>query len=123
MSNQRPLVVVNGTIQQMVPSVLTLAYAASITLDFDPALPPYQKVTLAGDLTLLSPSTNLGGGRALSLLIVGDGSTRNLTFPAGWSFLGSAAPATLAAGKKAVLSLTSYGALDADVIAAYAAVP
>lgn len=123
MSNQRPLVVVNGTIQQMVPSVLTLAYAASITLDFDPALPPYQKVTLAGDLTLLSPSANLGGGRALSLLIIGDGSTRTLTFPAGWSFLGSAAPATLAAGKKAVLSLTSYGALDADVIAAYAAVP
>jgi hypothetical protein len=122
MSNQRPLVVVNGTIQQMVPSVLTLAYAASITLDFDPALSPYQKVTLAGDLTLLSPSSNLGGGRALSLLIIGDGSTRTLTFPA-WSFLGSAAPATLAAGKKAVLSLTSYGALDADVIAAYAAVP
>jgi hypothetical protein len=122
MSNQRPLVVVNGTIQQMLPSVLTLAYAASITLDFDPALSPYQEVTLAGDLTLLSPSANLGGGRALSLLIIGDGSTRTLTFPA-WSFLGSAAPATLAAGKKAVLSLTSYGALDSDIIAAYAAVP
>ena len=103
------------------PSVLTVEYAASITLDFDPALSPYQKVTLAGDLTLLSPSANLGGGRALSLLIIGDGSIRTLTLPA-WSFLGAAAPATLAVGQKAVLSLTSYGTADADVIAAYAAV-
>ena len=58
-----------------------------------------------------------------TIRIIGDGSERALTFPAGWTFVGAAAPATLAADKTAILTLTSFGTTDANVVAAYAAAP
>jgi len=99
---------------------LVLPYSASLALDFSPALSPYRQVTLTGNLTL--SSLNLFAGGAISLRIIGDASPRTLTFPA-WGFLGAAAPVTLAAGKRAVLSLTSWGTIDAQIDAAYAAIP
>lgn len=105
-------------------SLQTLTYAASVNLDFDPAISPYREITLAGNLTLTT--SNLGSSntvRSMSVTLIGDGTTRNLVFPVGWTFLGSSAPATLPAGKTAQLSLTSRGATDSRVIAAYAAQP
>jgi hypothetical protein len=95
-----------------------LAYGASVDIDFTAA--DYRSVTLAGDIVFTT--SNLAAPRAITVRIVGDGSIRNLSFPVGWTFLNLATPpATLAAGKTAVLSLTAFGATDADVIAAYAA--
>jgi hypothetical protein len=101
-------------------AVSTLTYGASVALDFDNALPVYRTISLTGDLTLTS--ANLGPGRQVSLRIVADGSTRSFTFP-GWTFIGGAAPASIAASKTGILSLVSYGVADADVVAAYSVEP
>jgi hypothetical protein len=93
----------------------TIAYAASIALDFREE--GFRTVTLAGNLTITT--SNLAVGRSLALRIVADGSLRTLTFPATWDFLGTK-PADIAASKVGVLSLTSFSTTDADVVAAWA---
>lgn len=102
---------VNGNVRL---GVKTVGYAANVALDFqDGAL---QSVSLTGDLALTS--SNLATGRGIALRIVADGSIRNLSFPATWTFLGTK-PTNIAANKTGVLSLTSYGTTDADVVAAW----
>lgn len=112
-----------GPFAPVVPpiSVNTLTYAASVALDFDPVLPVYRTLALTGDVTFTT--TNLGPGRQVSLKIDADASLRNFTFPAGWTFIGAAAPTDIAANKTGVLSLVSYGAADTDVVAAYSVEP
>jgi hypothetical protein len=94
-------------------SVSTTPYAASVAVDFSGAR--QQIVTLTGDITFTS--SGLAAGESVLLKIVGDGSVRNLTFPA-WKF-GSAVPATIAASKTAFVQLTSWGTTDAEVTAQY----
>lgn len=97
----------------------TLSYDASVVLDFDGN--GFQTVTLTGVIEFTT--SNLAAGRSKTVRIIGDSSERALTFPAGWTFVGAAAPATLAANKDAVLTLTSFGTTDANVVAAYAVEP
>jgi hypothetical protein len=97
----------------------TLTYGASVALDFDGN--GFQTCSLTGDITFTT--SNLAAGRSKTIRIVGDGSLRSFTFPGGWTFVGAAAPASLAANKVAVLTLTSFGTTDADVVAAYSAEP
>ncbi len=99
---------------QITGSVLT--YAASVVLDFDGD--GFQTVTLAGVITFTT--SNLAAVRSKTIRIIGDGSNRALTFPAGWKFVGSTEPTELASGKTALLALSSFGTTDADVLAAYA---
>lgn len=97
----------------------SVTYAASVELDF--STNPDKTIALSGDVAFTS--ANLAAGESISIRIVADGSTRNLSFPADWTFLGSAAPASIAAGKVAILSLKAYGSADADVVAAYSEEP
>lgn len=47
--------------------------------------------------------------------------SRNLSFPASWIFMGPAgAPSTIAPSRTGILSVTCFGTSDADVIAAWA---
>lgn len=87
----------------------------TVNLDFSGA--QFQTVALTGDLTLTT--SGLAGARTKTLRIVADGSSRNLTFPGTWTFVGSAAPASIGANKVALLSLTSFGTTDANVVAVY----
>jgi hypothetical protein len=100
-------------------SLETLTYAASVALDFETQV--YKKVDLTGNITFTT--SNLAVGASMAIKIAADGSIRTFTFPAGWTFIGSAAPADIAANKTGVLSLTSFGTTDAEVIAAYAVEP
>jgi hypothetical protein len=77
----------------------------------------YKTLTLTGDVTFTS--SNRANGRMVSIRILPGASARTLTFPVEWDFLGSK-PATIAANKTAVLSLTFYGSTDDDCVAAYA---
>lgn len=97
----------------------TESYAAQVGLDFLNAV--YRTVTLAGDIEF--QTSNLAAGRQVAVRVVADGSSRNLTFPVGWTFLSAAAPATIDANKTAILSLTAFGPTDADVVAAWAVEP
>jgi hypothetical protein len=55
--------------------------------------------------------------------IKSDGTPRNFMFPAGWIFIGSAAPANIAASKTGILELWCYGATEADVVARWTVQP
>lgn len=98
-------------------SVLT--YAATVTADF--MGDEYRILTLAGDVEFIT--SNRGDARAIAIEIIADGSNRNFTFPAGWTWLGDGEPASISANKVGVLSLTCLGANDTDVIAVYAVEP
>ena len=101
------------------PTATTLTYASSVALDFSGA--DFQTVTLTGVITFTT--SNLAAGRSKTIRIIGDGSSRALTFPVGWTFVGAAAPTALAANKTAILTMTSFSTTDANVVAAYSAQP
>jgi hypothetical protein len=81
----------------------------------------FQTLNVTGNLTFAGGS-NLAAGRSATLRLKAT-VLSTLTFPAGWTFVGSGAPASIAAGKTAILSLTSFGTTDADVVAAYSVQP
>lgn len=96
----------------------TLTAGATVTVDTSPALPQFNTVTLDQNTTFAA--TNLGNGRAASVRVVCDGTTRTLTFPAGWTWLGaSVPPASLNANDVGYLSIVAFGATDNDVVAAW----
>jgi hypothetical protein len=95
----------------------SIAYAAQVTLNFSTLNGQINTISLTGALELLT--SNLANGREVRLRLVCDGTERALAFPVDWKFVGTK-PATIAASKVAILSLASFGASNADVIAAYA---
>jgi hypothetical protein len=94
----------------------TLAYSASVNLDIAALTGLFRTITLAGNLTLTSSNRSNGGN--VTIRIVGDGSTRTLTFPAAWVFVGSK-PSNIPAGKTGILSLSFFGTADTDCVAAW----
>lgn len=97
----------------------TLPYSSTGTLNF--VSQGFQTVTLTGAISFIS--SDLESGRSKTIRIIGDGSSRALSFPTGWKFVGSTAPTGLASGKVAILTATSFGNTDFNVIAAYSAEP
>jgi len=96
----------------------TLTYAGTTALDFDND--NFRTITLTGNITFTT--SNRGAPKSITVKIIGDSSLRTFTFPA-WKFVGAAAPASLAASKVALMTLTCFGSADTDIIAAYAAEP
>jgi len=95
----------------------TLASGSSITIDF--LLEGLRSInTLAANATF--STSNRAAGRQQSIRIVCDGTTRNLTWPGTWKWLNNTAPASIAANKTGVLSLTCFGTNDSDVVAVWA---
>lgn len=96
-----------------IPAHSAIAYAGSVAVDF--AGDGLHTIALTGNLTLTS--SNLAAGRTVTIRLACDGTARTLSFPS-WKFVGGA-PSTLAASKTAVITMTSFGTTDADVVAAY----
>ncbi len=78
-------------------------------------------VSLAADPTF--STTNRADGWEVVAIVKAGGSTRALTFPGGWVFVGAAAPATLASGKTAVLELWCNGTAESDIVARWTVQP
>lgn len=97
----------------------TLTYAATTDLDF--LSDDYRSLTLAGNITFTT--SNRAAPRALAIKILCDGTNRTFTFPAGWEWVGGAAPTGITANKTAVLSILCWGSADTDITAAYAVEP
>ncbi len=97
----------------------TLSYAASVSISALGAMT--QILNLTGDVTLTT--ANLEAGRKISLVIAADGSARNFTFPAGWVWIGAAAPASIAASKRGLLELTATSNADTGIIAKWTVQP
>lgn len=104
-------------------AIITHAATGSVTgsnaVDFNTA--GFKTWTLTGNVTFTT--SNLAAGKSITIRLLASGGTRTLTFPGTWIFIGASAPASLASGKYAVLTLTSLGTTDADVVAAYSAQP
>jgi hypothetical protein len=96
-----------------------LAYASNININFQTF--GGKRVTLAGNVTF-SGSGYLFGAYVV-MRIVCDGTNRTLGWPAGWKFVGSAAPTSINANKTALLHLWSFGTAEADVVAQYLVEP
>lgn len=96
----------------------TLAYAASVALDFDSNA--MQTVSLTGNITFTT--SNRVAGRRKIVRVVCDGTGRNFTFPS-WTFVGATAPASIAASKTALLMLDCFGTAESDIVARYAVQP
>ena len=96
---------------------VTIPPAMAVTLDHSPSLPCYRSLSVLSD-TVFSTS-NLGNGTSISLRLVSTGGPYNLTWPAGWEWLGSAPPALLPADTTALLATVSFGAVDASVMAVW----
>lgn len=97
----------------------TNTYAATVTIDFSSS--SYQTITLTGNLTLAS--STLSPGETVTMRLIASGGPWTLTFPGSWVFVGSGVPNTLASGKTAVLTCTSFGSTDSGVVAAYTVQP
>jgi hypothetical protein len=114
-------IVWNGSKFARRPASATLTYAASVALPFaSGAAAPIQILALTGNVTLTT--SNLTAGGTMRVVISADASSRNFTFPA-WRFIGSAAPASIAASKIGILTLVSTTTADTGVIARWEAEP
>jgi hypothetical protein len=96
-----------------------LTYATNVSLNFQTF--GGKRLVLAGNVTF--SATGHLFGAYIVLRIVCDGTNRTLAFPAGWRFVGAAAPTTINAGKTALLRLWSFGTNDAEVVAQYLVEP
>ena len=97
----------------------TVSCNGSFALHF--TLGDYQLVTLLAD-TAFSTGVKYSGTCIRALLVAGAAS-RNLSWPAGWKWLGGAAPTSLAANKVALLEVFCWGSTDSDITARYTAQP
>lgn len=85
----------------------------SVAINFNNAA--IKTLTLSGNTTFTT--SNLAAFVSVTVVVLGDGSSRTLTFPS-WKWV-SGTPTALAAGKNAVLSLLSRSTTDANVIASW----
>jgi hypothetical protein len=101
-------------------SFAAITYGATTNLDLAALDGQYRTITLTGNITFTT--SNRAAGRTVVIRLLPGASQRTLTFPADWVFV-STKPATLAANKTAVLSLTFFGTADTDCVAAYGVQP
>ena len=88
---------------------------ATTALDF--ANDELQEISIVADTTFTC--TGYVAGKSKSIKITTDATLRTLTFPAAWRFVGPK-PIDQAASKIGMLTITSYTAAEAGIVAAYA---
>ena len=93
-----------------------LGTTGTLTLDFSGAS-LLSTGTLTGNITFAS--SNLAAGRSVTVRVVNGTTLRTVGVPTDWVFVGSK-PEDIAASKTGVLTATSFGTTNADVVAAWA---
>jgi hypothetical protein len=96
-----------------------LVFASNTVLNF--GTHSSKRITLTGDIAFSAVGQLFGSEMQLRILC--DGTTRNMSWPAGWKFVGAAAPASIAANKTALLQLWAFGLNDTDIVARYLVEP
>ena len=98
-------------------SVHDYGTTADINVDFnEDAL---QKALLNNNVAIDTAAANKGAGKSIVIKILCDSSDRNFTWNSSWVFIGEK-PASIAASKTALLSMTCFGTNETDVICSYA---
>jgi hypothetical protein len=111
-----PLVITSAAGLSPATAFDAITYGATVDLSMLAMDGTFKTISLTGNLTFTT--SNRANGRTVTIRLVCDSTQRTLTFPTDWKFVGSK-PANIAASKVAVLSLTFFGATDADCIGAY----
>lgn len=94
---------------------VTTAASDSIALDFSAGTGLFTRA-VAGNVTFTA--SNYRAGAIKTVRLVADASTRTLTFPASWVWMGSK-PTSIAATKTGILSVTSFGTTEANCVATW----
>ena len=95
---------------------LTTLGSDSISLNFSGETGLYTR-TAAGNITFTA--SNYRAGSIKTVRVIPGGSSRNLTFPSSWVFVG-VKPTSIAANKTGILTVTSFGTTEGDCVAAWA---
>ncbi len=98
---------------------VTTAGSDSVSLDFSAGT---GLVTRSAAGTVTITASNYRAGAMKTLRIIAGGSTRTLNFPTTWVFVGTK-PASIAANKTGILTVTSFGTTEANCVAAWAVEP
>lgn len=98
-------------------ATLAVDTASSDTVNLNFSADRLVKRAVAGNVTFTG--SNYTAGKSVTVRLVGDGSSRDLSFPADWKFV-SIKPTALAANKTGVLATTCFGSAASDVVAAWA---
>jgi hypothetical protein len=101
---------------QLILQQAAVTYATNVVLNFDTQA--YKTLTATGNVTFAT--TNLGAGKSVTVKLFASGVAPTVSFPA-WTFIGAAAPTSLATNKTAIFTITSFGTADTNCVAAYAA--
>jgi hypothetical protein len=94
----------------------TLGTTGTINIDFAGAAQRTQ-AALTGNITYTA--SNYAAGRAVTIRVINGSTQRTLTFPTNWVFVGEK-PANIAANKRGILTITSFGTTEGDCVAAWA---
>jgi hypothetical protein len=93
----------------------SLGSTGTVDLSISTLTGSYQTITMTGDITFTT--SNRASGRSVTLRIDPGASSRTLTYPGTWRFVGTKIT-SLNASKLAVLTLTFFGTADSDCISA-----
>jgi hypothetical protein len=108
----------DGYSHYVMPDGLVTLSGLSPVVDFSPELPSFRTINLSG--TTAFSASNYGSGRAVSVRMVAGASTRAISFPNGWKWLGGGSgPTSVPANKVAMVSVVSYGSDESDVVAGW----
>jgi hypothetical protein len=106
-------------VTSMADGLTTKVYAATTNVDFNNTR--MQTVSLTGDITFTT--SNIRPGSESEIRVICDASSRNFVFPAGWTFVSNAPPASISPNKTGILHLRSFGSNDANIVATWAVQP
>ena len=111
------------TDKQVQTTVATLGTSGTITVDLTASM-LQTTGSLTGNITSLVTS-NRAAGRSATLRIINGATNRTIAYSASWRWVGTkpASGFTLPANKLGILTLTSFGANETDIIAAWAVEP
>jgi hypothetical protein len=94
----------------------SLAASGTVNIDFGGAAAKDQG-PLTGNVTYTG--SNYAAGASVTVRVVNGGTLRTLAFPSGWVFVGEK-PDDIGASKTGILTVTSFGTVEGDCVAAWA---
>lgn len=107
----------NDRVTDLENAVLAFETAASNTINLN--FSDDRMITRAATGNVTFTGSNYTQAKSITVRIQGDGSSRNLSFPADWVFV-SFKPTSLAAGKTGILATSCFGSAANQVVAAWA---
>lgn len=94
-----------------------LGTTGTVNLDMSLLSGTYQTINMSGDITFTTSNRGTGKGTTIRLVPNAAGiATRNITFPAGWKFVGVAST-TVLPNKVGVLTILYFGSAETDCLA------